>query len=182
MYPLMHSAQLFYSGVEYSFNTSRMIFNKVDYAMLRTDDGALEEIDDEKLYRVVCGMYMGQMLGSVEETSMGLLTVTPRDAEGNPVTVAQLGDFVVRDENGTPVKEWYAIASYLQQMGGSMDAQYEKVDGRKVVYSSLNPVKLLRNANKFTWILLAAVLVLAVVVILIVRAAVRRIRRRKSKK
>ena len=182
VYPLMHSAQLFYSGVEYSFNTSRMIFNKVDYAMLRTDDGALEEIDDEKLYRVVCGMYMGQMLGSVEETSMGLLTVTPRDAEGNPVTVAQLGDFVVRDENGTPVKEWYAIASYLQQMGGSMDAQYEKVDGRKVVYSSLNPVKLLRNANKFTWILLAAVLVLAVVVILIVRAAVRRIRRRKSKK
>ena len=28
--PLMKSAQLFFSGVEYSFNTNRMIFNKVD--------------------------------------------------------------------------------------------------------------------------------------------------------
>ena len=67
--PLMKSAQLFCSGVEYSFNTSRMIFNKVDYAMFRRDDGTLEAIDDERLYRVVCGTYMAQMLGTVEETS-----------------------------------------------------------------------------------------------------------------
>ena len=182
VYPLMHSAQLFFSGVEYSFNTNRMIFNKVDYAMLRNDDGTLAAIDDEKMYRVVCGMYMGQMLGSVESTSMGLLTITPRDADGNPIEVADLGNYVVRDENGTPVKEWYAIASYLQQMGGEMDEQYAQTDGRKDVYSSWNPVKLLRNANKFTCILLAVLLVLILIVALIVRAVVRRIKRKRASK
>ncbi|MBQ6824662.1 MAG: bifunctional metallophosphatase/5'-nucleotidase, partial [Clostridia bacterium] len=44
--PLMSGAQLFCSGVEYSFNTGRMIFNKVDYAMLRRPDGSREKIQD----------------------------------------------------------------------------------------------------------------------------------------
>lgn len=181
VYPLMHSAQLFMSGVEYSYNTSRMIFNKVDHAMLRRNDGTLEEIEDEKLYRIVAGMYMGQMLGSVEETSMGLLTITPRDAQGNPIAVSELRNYVVHDANGNPVKEWYAIASYLDEMGETMDPKYGDTDGRKVVYSSLNPVKLLRNANKFTYILLAVLLVLAAVVVLTIRAVVRFVRKRKQK-
>ena len=181
VYPLMHSAQLFMSGVEYSYNTSRMIFNKVDHAMLRRNDGTLEEIEDEKLYRIVAGMYMGQMLGSVEETSMGLLTITPRDAQGNPIAVSELRNYVVHDANGNPVKEWYAIASYLDEMGETMDPKYGDTDGRKVVYSSLNPVKLLRNANKFTYILLAVLLVLAAVVVLTIRAVVRFIRKRNRK-
>ena len=179
VYPLMHSAQLFMSGVEYSFNTNRMIFNKVDHAMLRRENGNTEAIEDDRLYRVVAGMYMGQMLGSVEETSMGLLTVTPRDAQGDPIPVSELVNYVVRDENGTPVKEWYAIASYLDEMGGEMDPEYGQTDGRKVVYSSWNPVKLLKNANRFTWVLLAVLAVLILLVILIVRGVIRRIRRKK---
>ena len=178
VYPLMHSAQLFMSGVEYSFNTGRMIFNKVDYAMLRNDDGSYAVIEDKRMYPVVCGMYMGQMLGSVEETSMGLLSITPRNEYGDPIAVSQLADYVVRDENGTPVKEWYAIASYLQQMGGTMDEQYAQPDGRKVVYSSLNPVSLLRNANMFTYVVLAVLLALILLVLLIVRAVVRRLKRK----
>ena len=180
VYPLMHSAQLFYSGVEYSFNTNRMIFNKVDYAMLRRDDGILEAIEDDRLYCVACGMYMAQMLGSVEEPSMGLLSIVPRDKEGNPLDVSRLADHVIRDEDGTPVKEWYAIASYLQQMGGQMDAQYANTDGRKVVYSSLNPVKLLRSANQFTWILLGVLLVLLLLIVCIVRLIRRRILRNRK--
>lgn len=168
VYPLMHSAQLFYSGVEYSFNTNRMIFNKVDHAMLRLNDGTLAPIEADKLYCVAAGMYMAQMLGSVEETSMGLLSIIPRDADGEPLDVTRLADYVIRDENGVPVKEWFAIASYLQTMGDEMDFRYAQPDGRKVVYSSLNPVKLLRGANCFTWILLAAILVLSCVVVLIV--------------
>ena len=180
--PLMKAAQLFTSGVEYSFNTSRMIFNKVDYAMLRRADGTLEEIVDDQLYLIVTGMYCGEMLGAVESSSFGLLTVTPRDKNGDPIDLENLKDYVVYDENGNPVKEWYAIASYLQEMGGEMDAAYSAADGRKVVYSSLNPVKLLANANKFTWIALAVVLVLLLIVVLIVRAVVRRIRHGKGGK
>ncbi len=177
VYPLMNSAQLFGSGIEYSFNTNRMLFNKVDYAMLRRSDGTLEAIESDRLYRVVTGMYMGQMLGSVEETSFGLLSITPRDSEGNPIAVSDLADYVVRNADGTPVKEWYAIASYLQQMGGTMDESYGQTDGRKVVYSSLNPVKLLRNANGFTYAVLAVILVLILVVFLVTRRLLRRKRK-----
>jgi len=178
--PLMRSAQLFFSGVEYSFNTNRMIFNKVDRAMLRRNDGSLEKIDPDRMYRIVTGMYCGQMLGAVESTSMGLLTITPRDENGNPIAVEDLVNYVVRDENGVPVKEWYAIASYLKEMGGNMDDKYAQTDGRKVVYSSMNPTDLLRNANKFTYILLAVIAVLLLVIVLVVRAIVRKIRRRRA--
>ena len=179
--PLMKSAQLFSSGVEYSYNLNRMIFNKVDYAMFRRNDGSLEAIDPEKLYHVVCGTYMGQMLGNVEATSFGLLTITPRHADGTPIDLTKLFDNVVRDENGNPVKEWYAISAYLDQMGEEMDARYAQPDGRKVVYKSWNPVSLLKNANKFTYILLAVIVLLILIVVVITRAIVRLIRRKKNK-
>ena len=179
VYPLMHSAQLFYSGVEYSFNTNRMIFNKIDYAMLRRDDGTLEPIEDDKLYSVACGMYMAQMLGSVKETSMGLLSLVPRNSEGELLDLSRLADHVIRYDNGTAVKEWHAIATYLQDMGEFISSQYAVPDGRKVVYSSLNPASLLRNANHFTWIALAVVLVLILLVVVILRAVSRRKRKQK---
>lgn len=178
--PLMSGAQLFFSGVEYSFNTNRMIFNKVDYAMLRKNDGSLEKIDNEKLYCVVTGMYAGQMLGSVKESSFGLLTITPRDAQGNPIPADRLVEYVIRDQKGRPLKEWYAISTYLANMQGNMDGQYASVDGRKVVYSSWNPVKLLRNANVFTLIVAVLVLLIVFVVTMVARAIVRRIQKKKK--
>ena len=182
VYPLMNSAQLFLSGIEYQFNTNRMIFNKVDYAMLRRNDGALEAIDPEKLYRVVTGTYAGQMLGNVEATSMGLLTITPREADGTPIDPERLLEYVVTDENGVPVKEWYAIASYLDRMGDEMDPKYAQPDGRKVIYSSWNPVKLLRNANRFTWIAIAVLAVLVLTVVGIAALVKRVVQKRKQKR
>ena len=176
--PLMSSAQLFMSGVEYSFNTNRMIFNKVDYAMLRNGDGTLAEIKDNELYHVVAGMYMGQMLGSVKETSFGLLSITPRDKNGDPIATEDLVKHVVKDENGNPIKEWYAIATYLNEMGGEMDSRYEKTDGRKVVYSSLKPSDLLRNANIFTYVVLALIFIVLLLILKLIQVA----RRKKGKK
>ena len=178
--PLMSTAQLFMSGVEYSFNKYRMIFNKVDYAKFRSEDGTLSDIEDDKLYFVVAGMYMGQMLGSVEETSMGILSVTPRDEQGNPISTDKLVNYVVRDKQGNPLKEWYAIADYLSNMNGKMDSRYATTDGRKVVYKSLNPVKLLRSANIFTYVVLIVLLVIIAVIVSIVRAIVRRRRRNRN--
>lgn len=180
--PLMKAAQLFCSGVEYSFNTNRMIFNKVDYAMLRNDDGSLAEIEDDKLYNVVTGMYCGGMLGSVKESSFGLLSLVPKDENGNPIDMSNLAAYVIKDENGNPVKEWYAIASYLQQMGGKMDEKYAGTDGRKIVYSSLSPAALLRNANKFTYILLGVVAVIILIAVVVVRLVILHRRKRKSSK
>ena len=179
--PLMSTAQLFISGARYSFNTNRMIFNKVDSCTLLRDDGSTQEIEDDKLYSVVTGMYVGQMLGAVEEKSFGLLTVTPRDAQGNPIEAKDFVNYVIRDEQGNPVKEWYAISSYLKAMDGEMDSRYENPDGRKLVYKSLSPASLVRNANVFTYAVMAAVLLLIGAVVLIVTLSVRKARKKKAK-
>lgn len=177
---LMSSARLYYAGIEYRLNTNRMLLNKVDYAMLRRDNGILEALEDTKLYRVVCGMYMAQMLGNVEEMSFGLITITPRTADGTPIAVKDLKNYVVKDENGLALKEWYAISSYLDAMGDTMDPQYGQTDGRKVVYSSLNPVDLLRNANTYTFVLLGVLLLFVLLIALITRSILRRIRQNKT--
>ncbi|MBR6768143.1 MAG: bifunctional metallophosphatase/5'-nucleotidase [Clostridia bacterium] len=180
--PIMPAAQLFFSGIEYSFNTNRMIFNKVDYTRLRLADGTLAEIDDDKLYCVIAGMYAGQMLGSVKEKSFGLLSITPRNAEGKALSADELKDYVIRDENGRPLKEWYAISSYIENMGGEVDEAYATTDGRKVVYSSWNPVKLLRNPNIFTFVALILILLIILLIVLLVRFIIKRVKKRKAKK
>ena len=166
--PLMSAAQLFYSGVGYSFNTNRMIFDKVDDAVLMREGGITEPIVDDQLYHVVTGPYSGQMLGAVQDTSFGILTVTPRDAQGNPIDMSQLEDYILHDDEGNEVKEWYAIASYLQSMGGEMDQKYGQTDGRKLVYSSWNPVSLLKNAGLPTSLAILALVIVVVLLVLMV--------------
>ncbi len=181
--PLMRAAQLFFSGVEYSFNQNRMIFNKIDSAKLRVVNNnktELVDIEDDKLYCIVTGMYAGQMLGSVKEKSFGLLSITPRDKDGNPIAPDELVNYVVRDVYGNPIKEWYAIASYIELMGETMAAQYEKTDGRKVVYASFAPADLLRNANKFTYIVIGIAVALIAAIVWIVVASIRRHKKKKA--
>ena len=179
--PIMKSAQLFFSGVEYSFNTNRMIFNKVDYCRLLRADGSYEEIDDNKLYSVVSGMYVGQMLGSVKEKSFGLLSITPMDKDGNPLAADELVNHVVKDENGNPVKEWNAIASYLREMNGEMSGKYSAPDGRKVVYKSFAPDDMLRNANVFTFAVIGVAVLIIGVVVLIIVVSIRKNRKKKQR-
>ena len=177
--PLMPAAQLYMAGLEYSFNTHRMFFNRVTDIKLRQNitatadveivdaEGNLmpppadafdwqEEIDDGQLYRVVTGMYSAQMLGTVKSRSMGLLSLEPKMADGSPVI--DFEDCILRDENGNEIKEWYALAAYLQSFGEEgVPARYAQPDGRKDVSRSWSPIELVKNPN---WITLAALLIL----------------------
>lgn len=183
---IMPAAQLFTSGVRYSFNVCRMLFNRVDSAELVSCDGKTAEIEDEKLYRIVTGMYIGQMLGQIEDKAFGLISVTPRDENGNPIEAEDLVNYVVKDKNGNPLKEWYAISAYMQSMGGRMSEKYSAADGRKNVYFSLSPIDLLKNANIFTFIAMGVILLLlsliATAVVLIVRKVKKAKRLRKTLK
>ena len=160
--PLMPAAQLYMSGMDYSFNVHRMPFNRVTNCRLVSDYNSYE-LEDDKLYRVVSGMYSAQMLGTVEGKSFGLLSLEPKMADGSPVT-----DFeacILRDENGSEIKEWYALAAYLQSFGEEgLPGRYSLPggDGRKAVSRSWNPIELVKNPS---WITVVALLVLAVAVI-----------------
>ena len=184
--PLMSAAQLYGNGLYWKYNTSRMIFNKVVETGVITEDGTIVPLEDDKLYRVITGLYCCQMLSAVESKSFGLLSVTPRHADGTPVT--DYDSLIIHDENGEELKEWYALASYLGTFEKNEDGisvipeNYSTPEHRKVVYSSTNPVELLKNANIFTWIVIILVLVILAVIALVTTLIVRKIIRKRNKK
>ena len=203
--PIMPAAQLYMGGIEYSFNTNRMFFNRVMDARIYRDvswsepakvlgdpnavsqefmvthiEKEYKEIKDDQLYRVVTGMYSAQMLGTVKSKSMGLLSLEPKMADGSPVM--DFNACILRDKDGNEIKEWYALAAYLKQFGeDGIPDWYAEPDGRKDVSHSWNPVELLGNWNWITWVVLAVALLLILLVVLVTRFVIRRVRRRKKK-
>ena len=164
---LMPEAQIYGAGMTWTWNPHRMMFNKVTDCAQVLPDGSAVPIDDDRLYRVVTGLYTGQMLGTVNDQSFGILAITPKDAQGNVITDYE--EHIIYNPNGSEVKEWYALASYLQSMG-EVDGRYAAPEGRKVEHATWNPLNLLKNLNLFGWLaVLAAVLVLAAVVFLVWR-------------
>lgn len=161
---LMSAAQLYGSGMRWSWNPHRIIFNKVTDCAQVLPDGSTVPLDDDKLYRVVTGLYCGQMLGAVNEQSFGILTVTPKDNAGNPIT--NFENCIIHNSDGTEVKEWYVLASYLDSME-TMDERYSAPEGRKTAFPSWNPIHLLSGLNLFGILVLLVVLVIILLLIFI---------------
>lgn len=185
--PLMPAAQLYIAGLGYSFNTHRMFFNRVtdielhrnvtataDVEIVDAEGNSVPppqdtfdwqgEIQDDQLYRVVTGMYSAQMLSTVRSKSFGLLSLEPKTADGSPIT--DFESCILRDANGNEIKEWYALAAYLQSFGEEgIPDRYSLPggDGRKAVSRSWNPVELVKNPN---WITVVTLAVLAAAVVL----------------
>ena len=178
--PIMPAAQLYMSGAKYAFNTKRMFFNRVYDAALtdvtfdESGTGNAYEIDDNALYRVVTGMYSAQMLGTVKSKSMGLLSLEPKQADGAPVT--DFADCILYDENGNELKEWYALAAYLEQFGedGLPDRYADPANGCKQVSDSFAPGQLLAGWNGITWVVLGIVLLILALILLLIRSLRRR--------
>ena len=178
--PIMPAAQLYMSGAKYAFNTKRMFFNRVYDAALtdvtfdESGTGNAYEIDDNALYRVVTGMYSAQMLGTVKSKSMGLLSLEPKQANGTPVT--DFADCILYDANGNELKEWYALAAYLEQFGedGLPDRYADPANGCKQVSDSFALGQLLAGWNGITWVVLGIVLLILALIFLLIRSLRRR--------
>ena len=175
--PIMSAAQLYGSGMTWTWNPHRIIFNKVNSCAQVLPDGTTVPLENDKLYRVVTGLYSGQMLGTVNSQSFGILTITPKDANGNVIT--NFEDHIIYNPDGSEVKEWYALASYLQSMG-TVDSRYSAPEGRKVEERSWNPISLLKGLNLIGGIALAVLLVVILLVVLLIYRIVTRKRRRGS--
>lgn len=167
----MTSARLFVSGLNFTFNPNRMILNKVTDLELVNEDGSTEEIDPDRLYRVVADLYSGQMLGAVSDQSMGILSVTPKYADGTPIE--DFEDVIIYD-GGQEVKAWVGIAQYLSSFDKNADGvsqipeRYASAEGRKVVDDSTNLVDLVKNPNKTTIIIVIAIVVIIVILVLLI--------------
>lgn len=176
---LMPAAQIYGAGMTWTWNPHRILLNRVNDCAQVLPDGTTVPLEDDKLYRVVTGLYTGQMLGTVNDQSFGILTITPKDAQGNEVT--NFEDQIIYTPNGSELKEWYALATYLQSMG-TVDGRYAAPEGRKVEDLSWNPVNLLKGLNLIGWIALVVCLaVLALVMFIVYRLVTRKSRRRGGK-
>lgn len=168
----MTIARLYCSGLNFTFNPHRMILNKVTDCYLTGQDGKREEIQDDKLYHVVTDLYTGQMLGSVMDISYGLLSIIPKDKEGNPIE--DLEEYAIMEEN-QELKAWVAIARYMQSFDdtdgdgiANVSEYYATTHGRKVVENSRNLVQLLKNPNKFFMLMIGIVTVAVLIVLLLI--------------
>lgn len=183
----MTTARLYCSGMNFTYNPHRMILNKVTDCYL-TKDGKREEIQDDKLYKVVTDLYTGQMLGSVTDVSYGLLKIEPKDKNGK--LLKNLEDEAITDGK-TELKAWVAIARYMQSFedtGGdgiaNVSDYYSTTHGRKVVEDSRNIADLLKHPNKFAGMIVgicAGLLFLIIVIIWLIRKLIRKIRVKKKK-
>ncbi|MCB5550747.1 bifunctional metallophosphatase/5'-nucleotidase [Blautia sp. MSK17_66] len=185
----MMTARLYCSGLNFTYNPHRMILNKVTDCYLTRADGERTEIQDDKLYHVVTDLYTGQMLGSVMKMSYGLLSLEPKDKDGNPIE--NLEDQAVM-EGDKELKAWDAIARYMQSFKdtdgdgiANVSEYYATTYGRKVVDDSKNIISLIKNPNKFTAIIVSVILIIIVMIVLVtvlIRKVVQKIRKKKNGK
>ena len=176
---IMPAAQLYFNGMTFTYNPNRMIFNKVTDCAQILDDGSIAKIEDDKLYRVVTGLYCAQMLGTVNEKSFGILNITPRDAEGNVITDVE--KHIIHDSEGNEIKEWYALASYLAMLE-NVPEKYDAPMGRKIENKSLNPIDLVKGANWITLTVIAVIAVIIAVIVLIICLSIKKRKRKKAAK
>ena len=186
---LMTTARLYTDGLYWHYNPNRMILNKATDVFLVNNQEERVELEDDKLYLVVTDFYTSQMLGGVTDLSMGLLSIVPKFADGTPVENYEDAIIMKGDQE---LKAWVAIADYMSSFEdtdgdgiGNVPAKYGTLEGRKVVEDSKNIIDLVKNPNKFFFMIIGVVLLLlaivAGIVVLIVKV-VKKIKKRKVKK
>lgn len=159
---IMEPATLYGAGMYWTWNPHRIFLDRVVNGVQTLPDGTTAEIENDRLYRVVADLYTGQMLGTVEDKSFGILAVTPRDENGEPVT--DLESRILHDKAGKEIKSWYALASYLEQQNS-----VEPPLPRKEAEPSWNPIKLVASPGLPTLVVMGAVLLLILIVVILVK-------------
>ena len=185
---LMTTARLYTDGLYWHYNPNRMILNKVTDVFLVNGDEERVELEDDKLYRVVTDFYSSQMLGGVTDLSYGLLSIIPKYADGTPIEHYEDAVVMTGDQE---LKAWVAIAEYMDSFEdtdgdgiSNVPDKYASWEGRKVVEDSKNLGDLLKNPNKFFFMIIAVVLVvialLVGIVVLVKKVLTKIFKKRKS--
>ena len=187
---LMTTARLYTYGLRWNYNPNRMILNKTTDVYIMNRQGERVELENDKLYRVVTDMYTALMLGGVTDMSFGLLSLVPKQADGAPLTDYNKAIIYTGEDE---MKAWASIAQYMESFEdtdgdgvGNVPAVYGTTEGRKVVEDSKALGDLLKNPNKFFWMILGIValvlVVLVVIIIIIVKVVKVVIRKMRTKK
>lgn len=179
---LMDGTHLYPSGGGWEYKTNRLLLSRVFDAWLYDENGEKKAIEEDRLYRVVADLYSGQMLGAVKSKSFGLLSLEPKDRNGQ--IIADFEQHIIRHSDGSEVKAWAALADYLAGFGGEIPSEYRNPSGRIVRSTAGNLQEHFQHAGRIWYVIagvLAALIVLAVLLVIGVRALIRLVRKRQRK-
>ncbi len=188
VYPLKGSSYFIQlSGLKFTYNPNRMIFDRVTEIWLGDEESGYELLDysdsNKQLYRIAANIYNSTFLKVIGSFTMNILDIVPKDRQGNPIK--DLKEVRVDMDKDTPgiqeLKEWIGLMEYVQSFedidgDGLPDIpdKYKGKLGRIVKQASWNPVSLLSRGTCLTWIGFAIFLVVLGIVAMIARFVIRR--------
>lgn len=178
-------AHLQVSGVKFTYNPNRMVFDRVTEIFVENESGEYGKLDYGKLYRACANLYTVQMVDYVVRVSHGLLKVQPKDKNGRAIT--DIRSAIIHIDNKSPqpeqLKEWLALTEYLRSFQDTnangiaeIPEKYSRPEGRSQAEPSWNPVKLVAGGNALTFGALAFVLILLVLLVLATRFVIKKVR------
>ncbi len=185
--PLSSKYSVQVSGVKFEYNPNRVPFDRVYNLRISTPEGGYEPIQPDRLYRVSASYLTMAMLSKMGDISHGIITATPKDKTGQPIT--DLTKAVIDADPNRPgvqeLKEWRALADYLAAQPdldgdgiADLPAKYRQPEGRYQAVPSWNPFNLFREATRITWGLVTGLLLVMGLTFLVVRGIIRRLRDR----
>lgn len=174
------AAQIYMSGLTYTYSKKSMLLNRVKDVFI-TSGEEKTAVEANKLYRVTTCLYNLGMFDVVTDATHGLIKIQPKDKSGEVVT--DTGSLIVYTEINSQkreVKEWYAVARYIQ----SFDKNDDGIPQISKHYNNLFSQRTeLPHAQAAGWIAAALLLsVLAAIIFLIVFACAKACKKHKRKK
>jgi len=176
-------AHLQVSGVKFTFNPHRILFDKVTQVSVENEKGSYEPLDYNKLYRVCSNLYAGGMINFISKVTYGLLSIEPKDKNGNGLSDLKQTIIYMDKSSGKEkeLKQWLALLQYMRSFpdtnkNGIPDIpdKYRLSEGRFQAEPSLNPIKLIAGGNLITYgVWIAGFIVLCVFIFLAWFAAVK---------
>ena len=178
------------SGVRFSYNPNRMIFDRVTEIWLGDEEDGYSFLDystsNERLIRVAADIYNATFLKVVGSFTWHVMDIVPKDRNGNPI--ADLKTVRVDADRQTPglqeLKEYAGVLEYVRSFPDvtgdgvpDIPEKYRGRLGRQLVEASWNPFKLLKRGTHVTWIACGAIFIVLLIVTLIAGFIWRRVRR-----
>jgi 5'-nucleotidase len=150
----------YWSGMKFKMNSLRIPLDRVYEVKLGNDTDGYQKIklgkNPERLYGVVTNEYVMKFFGVIKKSTMGLLSVVPKLADGTPVTDFSLTR-IDRDLS-TPgiqeAKEWAGLLDYasrLPDLNGNgipdIPEKYREVKKSSEKRASINPILCFKATN-----------------------------------
>lgn len=112
--PVNDNARLQVSGIKFSYDFNDLPFSRIQQAEILKPNGSTAPLEDEKLYRICTNWNMYLMADYLKKKTGGLVDLSPRNEKGEVIQDLLYTRVLLDPQTGTELKEWCALALYLQ--------------------------------------------------------------------